>query len=223
MKKCPYCGKEYPDDVKRCLTDNEILLGGKTPMPEAEQNAVTVLPSLSPQKFLTTPRTALWTDRQLLIMEVVLVCAIAFGGNILASFHTFFSSYPDSSSGDTTSYKWIYAIFRQGSVLGVLWYILIRRGKSFADFGLAWAPKDFGWSIILRVGGSLAFYAVYDAIYSSGLTAVSHKASVAHVDHFLFGSSVSIMAILFQFLNPFFEELIARAYVMTTVKYLRKR
>jgi hypothetical protein len=28
MKKCPYCGKEYPDDVAVCVTDGNTLLGG---------------------------------------------------------------------------------------------------------------------------------------------------------------------------------------------------
>ena len=28
MKNCPYCGKEYPNDVAVCVTDGNTLLGG---------------------------------------------------------------------------------------------------------------------------------------------------------------------------------------------------
>jgi len=36
MKKCSYCGKEYPDDALVCAVDHEPLLtdGSKTPIPE---------------------------------------------------------------------------------------------------------------------------------------------------------------------------------------------
>ena len=36
----------------------------------------------------------------------------------------------------------------------------------------------------------------------------------------LFGAGVPLAAIVFQLINPFFEELIARAYVMTKVRLL---
>jgi len=96
----------------------------------------------------------------------------------------------------------------------------MRHGKSFRDLGLTWTRKDIGWAIILSAVGSLAFRAVYDAIYFGGLTAVSHKAASAYVGNVLFGGGIFFTTILFQFLNPFFEELIVRAYVMTEVKQL---
>ena len=60
----------------------------------------------------------------------------------------------------------------------------------------------------------------YAAIHFAGLTTVSHKASSVRVVEGLFGGGISVVTILFVFLNPFFEELILRAYLMTEIKVL---
>jgi membrane protease YdiL (CAAX protease family) len=218
MKKCPYCGKEYPDDVERCLTDNEFLLGGESgKIPKREEiTEVTLVAIPAPE-----PKV-IWTDRNIRIFEVILICTIAFSGSILTSTYSFLGNSSGSSSGNSNwaTWDWTIRTLREASALGLLWYVLMRHGKSFRDLGLMWTRKDFGWAIILCVVGSLAFRAVYDTIYFAGLTTVSHKASVAYVGNVLFGGGIFFTTILFQFLNPFFEELIVRAYVMTEVKQL---
>src|ERR1022692_2285811 len=86
MKKCPYCGKEYPDDVLRCLIDDEVLLGGESQVSPGSEEANT--PALIPTQAAESevlPPTKPWTDQQLRLFEVVLVCVIAFGGSILSS------------------------------------------------------------------------------------------------------------------------------------------
>jgi membrane protease YdiL (CAAX protease family) len=221
MKKCPYCGKEYPDDVVRCLIDDEVLLGGEQassppPSPLSETDTPATPPALEPAS--TSPPALVLTDRQMRIFEVILVCAIAFGTNILSSVHSLSGHITSSSSSG--EYKWIYAILRQASCLGLLWYVLRRTGRTFFDLGFSWARTDIGWSLLLKLCGSAGFYAVYYTLYYTKLTAVDGTTSSAHVGLYLFGGHVAIMALLFQFLNPFFEELIVRAYVMTEVKYL---
>jgi membrane protease YdiL (CAAX protease family) len=216
MKKCPYCGKEYPDDVERCLIDDEILLGGELPSATKE-----IIVDPSTQITNLVPSAVNLTDRQMRIIEVVLVCLIAFGTSILSSGHALFLEYSTNpSSSGSSGYNWIYTSLRQLSALGLLWYVLQRRGMSLTNLGFIWTRGDVGRSILLRIGGSLAFYGIYFAIYFSGLTHVSHKESSAHVSHILFGGGISAATILFQFINPFFEELIARAYVMTEIKFL---
>ncbi len=204
----------------RCFIDDALLLGGTLePLPVPQAIAVSISPSqIVAVESASSPPPAPWTDRQLLIMEVVLICLIAFGSGILSSFYSLSGNSSGSSSGG--AFKWVYGAIRQGSVLGLVWYVLVRRGKTFSNLGLVWARKDFVWSIALSFGGSLAYRAVYNAIYFSGLTTVSHNASTAHVAHILFGGGISLVAILYQFLNPFFEELIVRAYVMTEIKQI---
>ena len=152
------------------------------------------------------------------VIEVVLICLVAFGGSILISL--FMLCGHNYSMSPRDAFGWIVATVREGSMLGLLWYVLLRRGKSFHYLGLAWTWTDLGWSILLRIAGGLAFTAVYQFIYVTGLTAVSHRAASAHVGQLLFAGGISFATILFQFVNPFFEELIVRAYVMTEVKAL---
>lgn len=213
MRKCSYCGKEYPDDAVRCLIDEQPLSGGETVTRVAEEVAVPPLPTpLAP----AYPKFVL-TDRQMEILEVVLVCVMAFGVSILGSVYLFFGSTYGHSHD---SYAWAGQGLREGSCIALVWYLLQRRGKSFRDLGLGWSLKDFGWSIVLAFASRAAFYVVFSAIHFSGLAPVDSKEVFHSVGQYLFGSGIFFTTILIQFINPFFEELIVRAYLMTEVRRL---
>jgi membrane protease YdiL (CAAX protease family) len=225
MKKCSYCGKEYPDEIANCLADGEPL-----PARESETPAfpAPVDPSISVSTNVVeqTPEFAnsLWTEKQLLIIEVLLVCSIAFGVNVLSSFRAL--QVHSSIGSGSSAYSWAYTVFRHVAMLGLVWYLLIRRGKSFSDLGLTWSrsakeiAKVIGISILLRIGGNLAYSGIYDALYYSGLTEVSHKEAGAFVHHYLFGGGIFWSTRLYQFVNPFFEEIIVRGYLMIQVRLL---
>ncbi|HEY3760280.1 MAG TPA: type II CAAX endopeptidase family protein [Verrucomicrobiae bacterium] len=210
MKTCTYCGKEYPDDSVLCPVDGNPLSNKENPTPESTKAPPPVLPP-------PLPRTV-WTDRQIRIFELILIGTIAFGSSILFSTASFFGYYSHNPTGGALN--WSARILLQVSVLGLLWYVLLRRDKSFADLGLFFTAKDIGWSVIIYYLASYSRYAFYQILYSSGLTTINLKTSSEHVGQFLFGDSIFISTMLFQFVNPFFEELIARAYVMTEVKHL---
>ena len=160
----------------------------------------------------------LMSERQIRIFEVILVCLIAFGGAFLNSTYSYF--HPDYGSSGRNAFSWLLQSFREICVLGLVWYVLLRQKKSFFDLGFTWSRKDIGWGILLSVAGYLAFHAVSDSIYYCGLTPASHHATVEHVNQILFGGGIFFTTILFQFINPFFEELIVRAYFMTEIKAL---
>ena len=83
MKRCTYCGREYSDDISQCLVDDQPVEG-------ATETIVPAVLGQPPIKaaVLTRPRLgAKPTDRQLRIIEIGIVCLIAFGGSILASFY----------------------------------------------------------------------------------------------------------------------------------------
>ena len=96
----------------------------------------------------------------------------------------------------------------------------MRRQQSFADLGFRWTWKNVPPSIILVICGRIAFFAVYQAIYFAKLTALSHQSSSAYVSRYLFGYGINWFTLADQFLNPFFEELIVRAYLMTEITFL---
>jgi membrane protease YdiL (CAAX protease family) len=209
MKTCPYCGKEYPDEAVRCLIDGQPLVGGEPPP----------LPSPVPMPEAPAPPSPITlTDRQMRIIEVVLVCGIAFGSNILSSLHELSGQNFGRPSG--SEFSWMIGNLREGFCLGLLWYVLRRHGKTFYDLGLSWKWSDVGWSILLRLAGAIGFYAVFYLFYFTGLSSVDTTVATGHVAHYLFGNDVAVMAVLFQFLNPFFEELIVRAYVITEIRQL---
>ena len=161
------------------------------------------------------------TDRETRIFEVVLVCVVAFGGSVLSSAdHLANRAYAGSGGSMVGALNWINAIIHDGAALGLLWYVLMRRFRTFSDIGFSWAKNDFGYSILLFIVGTVGFYAVYGFLSSTGLTSVSHSTSSARVARYLFGGGITLATILVQFLNPFYEELIVRAYLMTELKFL---
>ena len=224
MRKCSYCGKEYGDDVERCLIDDEPLSGGSVPPLNVEEIFVeppplpVPIPEIAPAISFSAP---MLTDRQLRSFELVLVCIIAFATAILTSTHVLLYGYsPSASSG--SYYKWISNSLHEIPVLGLLWYVLHRQGKRFADLGLNWRFGDIWRSGVLYLAGSFAFALVHYAILATGVTANDRGAAIDKVGHILFAGGISIATILFQVLNPFFEELIVRAYVMTEIRWLTK-
>ena len=219
MKRCPYCGKEYPDEVARCLIDNELLSGEE---PQALTGVEEITDPVESPPLTVAPLLATtWTERQICIFEILLVCTIAFGSSILASGHfLLFGNSDHSGSGSAGTFGWLYRCVFEASALALLWYVLMRRRKTFSSLGLPWEWKDIGRSIVLMVVGCVAYYTVYAGFSYTGLAAVAHKTSSDQVAGRLFGSGVSLVTFLFLFLNPFFEELIVRAYLITEIKLL---
>ncbi len=104
---------------------------------------------------------------------------------------------------------------QEASALLLLGYVLSRRGLSFASLGLRWSPGDVGTGLLVA-GVSYAAYGlghtlvqtVHHLVYGSWATGPSARDFFAHP---------SVVAIPFTLLNPFFEELIVRAYLITEV------
>jgi len=216
MKKCSYCGKEYPEDAQQCSIDAQPLTSDDQ-LPAAKAAAVNLdtappVSSTTSEPVAAIPSLRL-TDRQLRIFELVLLCLICFGGGILlAAYHLLNSG--NSAGG---SRNWLYGILHEATGLALLWYVLLRRSRSVLDLGFTWANKDLPRSVLVWLLGTIAFSIVYGAIYLTGLTSTTHSTAGARVGQLLFGGGVSLMTIVYQFINPLFEELIVRAYVMTEV------
>src|SRR5262249_2479039 len=193
-RRCTLWGKECADDVAECSID-------RTPLPEAPKP-----PLINPLPATPENATRFFADRGLRLIELLLVCSIAFGSSILACIYSLLGE-PLPSTGAA---RWINGILHQTSTLVLLWYVLLRRSKSLFDlgFGLKWS--DFGWSIVLRLAGWLAFGVVYRVIYYSGLASVNGTSATLGVATHLFGGGVFLSTLIFICINPFFEELLVR-------------
>jgi len=146
-------------------------------------------------------------------LEVCLVLLVAFGSYIVYGAHLLISG--PGNAPPVSGSRWVLGIVQEATALLLLGYVLSRRSLRFANIGLHWSARDIGVAVVVA-GVSYAAYglgytlvqAIHHSMYGSFATGRTAK------DFFAYPS---VMAIPFTLLNPFFEELIVRAYLMTEV------
>jgi hypothetical protein len=173
-------------------------------------------PVLTPVKF--------WNEQRLLWLELVLICGLAIGPNLLKSVMIVMGSdVPTVESGaQASALSWTYKVVQNTLILLLLWYVLLRRSKSLADIGMSFRWQDLLWSIGLFMGGSFIHHYIYKILILTGVATASYSSVHANVDNYLFGGGISGVIFLAVLVNPFFEELVQRAYLMTMLKQLTR-
>jgi membrane protease YdiL (CAAX protease family) len=139
---------------------------------------------------------------------------------VLVSIESLFSP---PSAHDISSAKWEFSLIRQSGGLLLVWFLLKKRSKYFFDLGLSWSWMDAGWSVLLYFAATIAYYALF-APLSLGAQVLGLGDTPDVMKHSV-PSEGGVAVLIFlsaMILNPFFEELIVRAYLMTTVKELTK-
>ena len=111
--------------------------------------------------------------------------------------------------------RWLAGLGQEITGLLLLGYVLSRRNLRLKDLGVRWSLQDAGVGLVVAgasfaayVLGSMIVYVVQYWMYGSIAVGPSGKDFFAHP---------GVAIILFCLLNPFFEELIVRAYLMTEV------
>jgi uncharacterized protein len=148
--------------------------------------------------------------------EVFLVLLISCGGYILTGL--FILNRAQVTSPVAQDARWTMALFQELTALLLLGYVLSRRRMRIRDLGLRWSLRE----VVSGLGVAAAAYVAYGVGYSmlhslfhafapAGLGGLTARQAFGHP---------SIMAVPLFLLNPFFEELIVRAYLMTEVKDL---
>lgn len=113
-------------------------------------------------------------------------------------------------------FRLVGALITEVTSLAVLWYVMSRQGKTWKDIGwkleFADLPRGLGLLITTYVVAFLLFVPIQYAYraYSGHFIAPKQL-------HPMFGFGVSFLSIAFICLNPFFEELIVRAYTMSEI------
>jgi membrane protease YdiL (CAAX protease family) len=147
--------------------------------------------------------------------EVSLVLLVAFAGAFLSS--VYLLNNGPSPGPHISNARWSINIIHEITSLCLLRYVLSRRNLRFRDLGLRWSLRDVGLGVSLA-GASYAMYAMGHA-----LTHFLHNAIFSPARNFTprdFFGHPAVLFVPFSILNPFFEELIVRAYLMTEVKDL---
>jgi uncharacterized protein len=147
--------------------------------------------------------------------ELCLVLLVAFGGAILSGVVSLRHGPVTNSYGQV---YWIYAVSQELTILLLLGYVLSRRKMRIRDLGLRWSIRDVALGIGLF---ALALWAYVLGFLVIGLVAhtLSPSPHAFHTSRQVFGHP-SWLAIPSFLVNPFFEELTVRAYLMTEIKAL---
>jgi membrane protease YdiL (CAAX protease family) len=171
------------------------------------------MPSSESSLVANAPATGITveTEKRRRWLEVALVLTIAFGNSLLYSLYYLKNGPPHDPSVSWLKYAAL--IIQQTSTLLLLGYVLSRRGLSFRSIGLRWAPVDVWVGTILAITSYVAYGFGYAFIHIFHHAMSGTDSTARNV----FGHPPVVFAIANCFLNPFFEELIVRAYLMTEV------
>jgi membrane protease YdiL (CAAX protease family) len=155
-------------------------------------------------------------DKRQRWVEVCIVMLLAFSSSLVGSLSAL-KSGPGAATQLSNS-RMVVGFIHEVTCLLLLGYVLSRRSLHFRNLGLEWRLRDVGVGLWLALGsylaywlGSVVIYLIHHAIYAAPATAHSSKD--------IFGTA-GVAAIPFTLVNPFFEELIVRAYLMTEIKDL---
>jgi membrane protease YdiL (CAAX protease family) len=148
--------------------------------------------------------------------ELCLVLALAFGSSVYNALHIL--RYGVTPDIQRTTGKWFMANVHEIVMLLLLGYVLSRTGRTLRDIGLRWSLRDAGAGVILCVFAYPAYYAgavlIGYLLWASGI----HPARLGAKE--LYGGGFSVFEAMLSTVNPFFEELIVRAYLMTEIRTL---
>lgn len=113
-------------------------------------------------------------------------------------------------------FRLVSGLIRHATSLLLLWYVMSRQGKTWKDIGwkleIADIPRAIGLLLVAYVLPEFALIPLQSVFraYSGHFLTSKSLASI-------FGFGISFLSVAYTLLNPFFEELIVRAYTMTEV------
>ena len=148
--------------------------------------------------------------------ELFLVLLVSIGISLLYSIYLLVDT--PIAAVRLSTLRSLYGIIHEATSLLLLTYVLSRRNMRLKDLGLRWSRKEIlpGVAITILahlsyIAGRLSLESLHYALFRTIVSGPNPKQ---------FFASPSVMAAPLMLLNPFFEELIVRAYVMTEIMEL---
>jgi len=164
------------------------------------------LPAEAPPQLARVSQRLRW-------LELVLVLSISFGQYVFSSLYLL--STGQIGTFNRPANQWAMSFFQEATSLVLLGYVLWRRKLRFRDIGLRWSNAETLRGVGVAVGaylsytvGSFVVWEIHKSIFATAHGGVTAQSLYAHP---------GFVAIPFFLLNPMFEELIVRAYLMTEV------
>ena len=162
------------------------------------------------------------SPRAVRVVELALVLAVAFLSAGIGSVRALLTgqlAYLDAHDAGA-HWRVVYVISHEVVCLALLAYVLYRQGRTLADLGTTVVGRDALRAVGILLLGLLAFAVCYLAI--GGWHGVGRAAggNAERVVNPLAGLGVTVGSVIWVIINPFFEELLVRAYTMTEVLWL---
>jgi membrane protease YdiL (CAAX protease family) len=159
---------------------------------------------------LGTPRARL--------LALVLVLFVSFAHFILSSAYFQMTA---TLQGDPRQLRvrLLSALIAEAGSLAVLWYVLFAQGRGWKNIGWNFAWLDILRGVGLVVGSTIAMYVIWIPLQLAYRSYSGHYLTPKPI-HGMLGVGVTTLSIAFVCLNPFFEELIVRGYLMSEISAL---
>lgn len=159
------------------------------------------------------------TSQRLRCFELVLVLFVAFAGSVSVSIYTLFSGASLYRSNAPSTLNFV-GVIQAVAALGVLLYVLFRQGRSPRDLGLTFNWKDLPLSVGLALMALIAEVIAWKLLSYGYIRVTGQNLDTSQKNIEFITSSFSIWTLILVFINPLFEELIVRAYLISEVQSL---
>jgi membrane protease YdiL (CAAX protease family) len=158
---------------------------------------------------------------------LIIVGLVAFSFPLFNSTLYFLSGNLDGhsqavSSGTLTFWA-SYAAISELVALAVLFYVLSVQGQTLGHLGFGFSWRDVPESFALCIAAYIAVVICHVMIFYGYFFLTRHLIDQTPQNVDFMRGKISAAMVLLICINPFFEELIARAYVITEVKLLTRR
>lgn len=174
----------------------------------------------------THPDAVLGVGRRLRLAGLLIVLSVAVLPLLFASIRIFLVG-EQPSSGAVLYYRYANSVLMQLTSLALLLYVLRQNGQTIRDFGLEFRSADARRSLLLDTlllafGGRLAYRVAYIVIVRFYQSALGHTPKPPYIPSYIPPAALglSVLTIVFVIVNPLFEELIVRCFLISEVTAL---
>jgi membrane protease YdiL (CAAX protease family) len=118
----------------------------------------------------------------------------------------------------STNMGWTGMLVKECTALLLLGYVLARRKLRLRDLGLRWSFREAGAGLLVAAASYAAYMVGYHVLTFAHRLLLGTPARGVSTGQ-IFGYP-TVMMLVFVLVNPFFEEMVVRAYLMTELKAL---
>jgi membrane protease YdiL (CAAX protease family) len=168
-----------------------------TPAPEALSSALSAEHSVSRSQRLA---------------GLLIVRAVALGPSVVASIHRMYEQPISTRSDAQIRYGYCNLVLTELTSLALLAYVVRRNGQKFSELGLVFRVEDIFYGLMLWAGTRICSRLAFPTILTACKWLGWHWAAPNYPSLRL---GLGLVTYIFVLVNPVFEEMIVRAFMMS--------